>query len=202
MFALSHTSNIGSGEEFVVGFVPYIISALYFGYAAWRTNDFFADPQGARTVSILGEVMQLRLLDTFRKEQSVTYSPQVGYSSSFTWPGWGYVSASVEVPPAKLPAFFADVSRIAADLRDHPVTPDELERAKKPRIEEAEKSRETNGYWISALSGAQGDPRRLDAIRSELPSMERITAADVQKSAQRYLRDDAQWKLEVTPAGS
>ncbi|MBS0409664.1 MAG: insulinase family protein [Proteobacteria bacterium] len=172
------------------------------GYAAWRTNDFFADPQGARTVSILGEVMQLRLLDTFRKEQSVTYSPQVGYSSSFTWPGWGYVSASVEVPPAKLPAFFADVSKIAADLRDHPVTPDELERAKKPRIEEAEKSRETNGYWISALSGAQSDPRRLDAIRSELPSMERITAADVQKSAQRYLRDDAQWKLEVTPAGS
>ncbi|MGA0599541.1 M16 family metallopeptidase [Caulobacter sp. KR2-114] len=172
------------------------------GYAAWRTNDFFADPQGARNVSILGEVMQLRLLDTFRKEQSVTYSPQVGYSSSFTWPGWGYVSASVEVPPAKLPDFFANVNRIAADLRDHPITADELERAKKPRIEEAEKSRETNGYWISALSGAQTDPRRLDAIRSELPNMERITISDVQKTAQRYLRDDAQWKLEVTPAGS
>jgi len=172
------------------------------GYAAWRTTDFFADPQGARNVSILGEVMQLRLLDTFRKEQSVTYSPQVGYSSSFTWPGWGYVSASVEVPPAKLPDFFANVSKIAADLRDHPITADELERAKKPRIEEAEKSRETNGYWISALSGAQTDPRRLDAIRSELPNMERITASDVQKTAQRYLRDDAQWKLEVTPAGS
>ena len=170
------------------------------GYTAWRTTDFFADPQGARNVSILGEVMQLRLLDTFRKEQSVTYSPQVGYSSSMTWKGWGYLSASVEVPPAKLPSFFTDVNKIAADLRDHPVTPDELERAKKPRIEEAEKSRETNGYWLNALSGSQLDPRRLDAIRSELPSMEKITAADVQKAAQQYLRDDAQWKLEVTPA--
>lgn len=32
--------------------------------------------------------------------------------------------------------------------------------------------------------------------------MEKITAADVQKAAQQFLRDDAQWKLEVTPAGS
>ncbi|HEX7757879.1 MAG TPA: insulinase family protein [Caulobacteraceae bacterium] len=172
------------------------------GYTAWRTNDFFADPQAARNVSILGEVMQLQLLKTFREEQGVTYSPQVGYSSSMTWRGWGYLSASVEVPPAKLASFFTDVNKIAADLRDHEVTPDLLERAKKPRIEEAEKARATNGYWLNALSGAQGDPRRLDAIRSELPGMERVTADDVRKAAQQYLRDDAQWKLEVTPAGS
>lgn len=172
------------------------------GYTAWRTNDFFADPQAARDVSILGEVMQLQLLKTFREEQGVTYSPQVGYSSSMTWKGWGYLSASVEVPPAKLASFFADVNKIAADLRDHDVTPDVLERAKKPRIDEAEKARQTNGYWLNALSGAQQDPRRLDAIRSELPGMERVTAADVRKAAQQYLHDDAQWKLEVTPAGS
>ncbi|HWA63694.1 MAG TPA: insulinase family protein [Caulobacteraceae bacterium] len=171
-------------------------------YAAWRTNDFFADPQMARDVSILGEVLQLRLLQHFRTDQSATYSPQVGYSASFVWPGWGYLSASVEVPPAKLPDFFKDLSAIAADLREHPVSADELERAKAPRIDRIEKGRETNAYWVSALSGAQTDPRRLDSVRSELGSLERISAADVQKAAQRYLKDESEWKLEVVPAAS
>jgi zinc protease len=169
-------------------------------YAAWRTNDYFADPQGARDVSVLGEVLQLRLLQHFRTDQSATYSPSVGYSASFVWPGWGYLSASVEVPPAKAPQFFTDLAAITADLRDHDVTADELARAKTPRIERLTKARDTNAYWVSALSGAQSDPRRLDAVRSELAGMERITAADVRKAAQRYLRDDTEWKLEITPA--
>ena len=171
-------------------------------FAAWRTNDFFADPQGARNISILGEVLQLRLLKHFRTELSATYSPQVGYNASFVWPGWGYLSASVEEPPTLLPDFFRDLAGISADLRNQDVDADELSRAKGPRIEEIRKSRETNGYWIATLSGAQDDPRRLDAIRSELPSMERITAADVRKAAQQYLRDDAQWKLEITPSAA
>ena len=171
------------------------------GFVAWRTNDFFADPQGARDVSILGEVFELRLLDTLRTAQGVTYAPHAGYDASFTWPGWGYISATVEVPPVKLADFFGAVDKISADLRDHPVSADELDRAKKPRLEALEKSRQTNEYWLAALSGAQAEPRRLDAIRSEIAGDERVTVADVQRAAQKYLLDAAAWKLEVKPAG-
>ena len=115
------------------------------------------------------------------------------------WPGWGYISASVEIPPAKLSDFFADVKKIAADLRDKPVTADELARAKKPRIDQIEKARETNGYWLSELSGVQSDPRRLDATRGLIPGTERVTAADVQRAAQAVLKDEAMWMLEVVP---
>ncbi|HEY5107807.1 MAG TPA: insulinase family protein [Caulobacteraceae bacterium] len=171
------------------------------GLVAWRTNDFFADPRDAREVTILGEVLELRLLDTLRKAEGVTYAPRASYDASFTWPGWGYISASVEVPPDKLADFFSAVDKISADLRDHEVSADELDRAKKPRIDALEKSRQTNEYWLAALSGAQADPRRLTAIRSELADDERVSAADVRKTAQHYLRDDAAWKLEVKPAG-
>ena len=52
---------------------------------------------------------------------------------------------------------------------------------------------------MSELSGAQADPRRLDAIRSLLPGTERITAADVQAAARTFLTDERAWKLIVRP---
>jgi len=169
------------------------------GYIAWPTNDFFANPQRARETAVMGEVLNLRLLDELREAQGATYSPSVAYTHSLVWPGWGYVSASVEIPPDKLAGFYADVGKIAASLRDQPVTADELERAKKPRVDRIEKARQTNQYWLSELSGAQEDPRRLDAVRSAVAGTERVTAADVQRAAQAVLRDDKAWKLEVTP---
>lgn len=169
------------------------------GYIAWPATDFYSDPQGARDADVMAEVLELRLIQELREAQGATYSPNVGFSHSMVFPGWGYVSASVEVPPAKLAGFFADVRKIAADLRSQPPTADELERAKKPRIDNIEKARETNGYWLNELSGAQRDPRRLDAIRAILPGTERVTAADVQRAAQKVLSDEKMWMLEIRP---
>jgi zinc protease len=169
------------------------------GFIAWRTNDFFANPQRARDTAVLGEVLELRLVEELREAQGATYSPSASYNHSFVWPGWGYVSSSVEIPPDKLPAFFSDVKKIAADLRTRAITPDELERAKKPRLEQIEKARETNGYWLSELAGAQADPRRLDATRALIPGTERVTAEDVKRAAEAVFKDDAMWMLEVRP---
>ncbi|MHB8529439.1 MAG: M16 family metallopeptidase, partial [Caulobacteraceae bacterium] len=167
---------------------------------AWPTDGFFADPQRARETIIMGEVFELRMLDVLRKAESVTYSPRIGYDASVVWPRWGYLSATVEAPPAAIPGVMGDIDKIATDLRATDVSADELERAKKPKIEAAEKARQTNEYWLSALSGAQTDPRRLAIIRSELSGLERVTATDVREVAQRYLRDAAAWKLEIEPA--
>ncbi|MBV9508887.1 MAG: insulinase family protein, partial [Caulobacteraceae bacterium] len=95
--------------------------------------------------------------------------------------------------------FFSDVSAIAADLRNQPVSPDELQRAKLPAFDSLEKRRETNEYWINALADAQTDPRRLAAIRTSEAQLQRVTAEDIQKAAQAYLKDDRAWKLEVRP---
>ncbi|MBS0332216.1 MAG: insulinase family protein, partial [Proteobacteria bacterium] len=169
------------------------------GYVAWPTNDLWASPQQALDNDILGEIMGLRLIDELRENQGVTYSPSVSYSHSLTWTGWGYLAASVEVPPAKLDGFFRDVQKIAADLKTKDVTPDELERAKKPRIDRLEKSKVTNQYWLSELSAAQTDPRKLDFIRHIIPGTEAVTAADVKRAANLVFQDSKAFKLEVEP---
>ena len=170
------------------------------GYIAWPTTDFWANPQRARDTAVLGEVMSLRLTDQLREAQGVTYSPSVNYSHSLVWSGWGYLAASVEVPPAKLDDFFRDVRKIAADLRADGPTADELARAKTPRIDQIERARLTNQQWLSDLSGAQRDPRRLDFIRQLLPGTERVTADDVKRAATFALQDDKAFRLEIRPA--
>lgn len=170
------------------------------GYIGWGTSDYWADPQRARDTAILREVMKLRLTDELREVQGATYSPDVGSQHSLVWSGWGYIAANVEVPPAKLDSFFADTQKIAADLRAAEVSADELDRAKKPRLEALQKAQLTNPYWLGELSGAQADPRRLDVIREIIPGTERVTAADVKRAAQQWLKPEAAWKLVVTPA--
>ena len=188
-------------------------------FIAWPSQDFAADPQEARTLRVLAQIIELRMTDELREKQGATYSPSASADSSLLYPGYGYIAASVEMPPAKLAGFFADMDKIAADLRDHPVSADELQRAKTPQLDSVEKARQTNGYWLNILSGAQTetlrpypahvliktlagtDPRsvRLDAARSVMASLAKVTAADLQKAAQTYLKPGKAWRLKVVP---
>ena len=170
-------------------------------FLAWRTDDFYSDVQRARNTAVLADIIELRLIDELREAQGATYSPGVSWTASDVWTDWGYVSARVEVPPALVEGFFRDTLKIAADLQATPPTADELERAKKPRLERLTKARETNEYWLEELGGAQTDPRRLAATRSLMAGYERVTAADVQAAARAYLGADKAWRLVIQPAG-
>jgi zinc protease len=146
-------------------------------------------------------VMKLRMIDELRVAQGATYSPSANLEASEDYPGYGYVSASVEIPPAKIQGFYDEVDKIVADLRARDVGPDELKRATLPRIEALGKAFQTNEFWLGSLAGGQKDPRRLEAIGSQIPQLQSITAADVRKAAQTYLAADKEWKFEVLPAG-
>ncbi|MDB5438186.1 MAG: peptidase, partial [Caulobacteraceae bacterium] len=169
---------------------------------AWKTGDFFSDINRARAMSVLGQVIELRLIDELRSRQGATYSPSAGSSASQIWPGWGNLSISMEVTPDRLDGVMASIDKIAADLAASPPTDDEMLRAKGPLAEGLEKSRQTNGYWVSTLSGGIADPRRLDAVRSVQAGLQRVTAAEVQQAARTYLTPGNEWRMQVKPAGS
>ncbi len=77
--------------------------------------------------------------------------------------------------------------------------PTSSERAKKPAVEDLQRRRETNEYWLAALAGAQTDPRKLEAIRTSVAQLEGVTADDIRREARAYLVDAKAWKLEVRP---
>ncbi len=166
---------------------------------AWPTVDFWSDPQRSRTLDVLAGIMRLRLLEEVREKQAVTYSPSFSSSESAAYPNYGYMAAAVEAPPPQLEPFFATTLTIAKSLREAPVTADELNRAAGPQIAARERQRESNGFWAAALAGAGRDPRRLDDIRQAIAGLKRVTAADVQRVAREYLRDDKSFRVVVVP---
>ena len=170
--------------------------------AAWPTPDFWTNPRDTRTMQVVAAIIQQRLFDTVREKQGSTYSPEVGSAASTTLPGYGYLSTSVEMPPTKLADFFASVDAILADLRAYPVGADELDRAKRPLIEARDRDLKQNSFWIGALALGLHDPREYDAIRTRVSGTSEVTAADVQRVAQAYLRPEKAYRVTVKPKGA
>lgn len=169
-------------------------------FVAWPAVDFRDDVREARLVRLLADVMRLRLLEELRENQAVTYSPSAGAAASRAFAGYGYISAAMEAPPDRLAGFFSDVDDIAAALAAEPIDADELDRARRPRVEQLYRSQNTNEFWLNELQGLTRDePSRLAQIRSAVADLERITPADIQRAARTYLRPETAWRATVTP---
>ena len=138
---------------------------------AWPSPDFYSDPQRSRDMRMLEQIIQTRLFEQLRIAEGASYVPQTMLETSTVFPGYGYVYAAAEVPPDKIGLFYDIMDRITADLRAKPVSADELERVKAPRVDLFTKSQQTNGYWLTVLTGAQADPRKLDISRARRPTM-------------------------------
>ena len=96
--------------------------------------------------------------------------------------------------------FSKGLLRLVSELTQHASFPaDEFERARKPNLEGLAKSEETNGYWAGSLAGVQTDERRLKLIRDAKPGLEKVTQADVQRVAKKYLTEERAWRLVVAP---
>ena len=170
-----------------------------YAVAAWPTTDLFADVRGARTIRVLVNVMQLRLIDTLRVAQGATYSPNATLEASEDYPGYGYIAARVEIPPSKIQGFYDQVDKIAADLKASGPTEDEMKRAVLPRIEALTKAMQTNEFWVGSLENAQTDPRKLEVVLNQISQLQSITADDVKKVANRWLDPAKEWRFQVTP---
>ena len=168
------------------------------GFVAWPTTDQVRDRKTARQLSILADVLQLRLNDEIREKQGLAYSPSAGSTASSVFPGYGYVAVTAETPPAALPKLFETVDAIAADLRDNPVSEDELNRARRPAVERLRRNMADNGYWLTQLSQAQSEPATLEQTRNQIATLEAVTAADLQALARQYLKSDTAWRATVT----
>jgi len=164
---------------------------------AWPATDFFADMRRSRAAMLAGDILGNRLIEKVRFNQGGTYSPETRVNLSQVFPGYGYALNLVEMPPPLIPGFFDTVSAIARDMRTAPVTADELDRARNPRIASLRKAQLTNEYWLTDLTGAQEDPRRLALIRTTFPDYESVTLGDIQAAARDWFKDETAWKLVV-----
>jgi zinc protease len=167
--------------------------------AAWPAGDAYAASPSFADLRVLQQVLNNRLIERLRIADGATYTPRTGIEASQVFIGYGYLFAAASVAPGKTDLVFERIHDIAQDLRDNPISADELERARMPALAMLRRARQTDAYWLSALGRAQTDPRRLALIRSAIPDLRAVTAESVRAAARAWMRDDKAWKLVIAP---
>ena len=169
-------------------------------YIAWPGTDFASDTQRARALTVLSEVLSLRLTDVVREQKGLSYSPYASNYYSQTFPGFGYLSAVAQVKPEDDQAYYDAVAGIVADLKAHPISDDELLRAQKPLLDRMDTDLKTNTYWAGALPGSTTDARKLDYIRTRRDQYKAVTMADIQRLSNEYLDMNKAMRIQIKPA--
>jgi zinc protease len=165
----------------------------------WPTTDE-ADVHRTRRLSVLASILGDRLRVKLREELGGTYSPNAGSFTSDTFPGYGYLSAAVDVDPGMAAKIAETVIELADDLAQQGPSDDELARAKQPLLTAIRESVRNNGYWLgSVLSRAQEKPEVLDWSRSRLSDVEAISTAEVGTLAKAYLSKTRASQVIIVP---
>ncbi len=166
---------------------------------AWPTGGGRAGVRESRQLELLSQVFNIRLFDEMREKIGASYAPQVASTWPMDLPSGGYLAATVQLRPADLPAFFAAADKIAADLSANPPTADEIARVTEPMKQLITRASTGNGFYMYQLEGGAMEPGKFDDIRSILNDYSLTTPQRMQTLANRYLRKDKSWRLEVVP---
>jgi len=158
----------------------------YYGLV-WQLPDFLTDQKLSHTADITAALIKARLNDTVREKLGLTYSPSASASASLDLAGLGYLIVQTETSPDKFEAMRKAVLEVIAGLANDPISADELDRAKKPLVEAAQKARETNGFWLRSLSTTLREPRARDNVLDEPKALGAVTAAEVKALLARYV---------------
>jgi zinc protease len=155
--------------------------------SVWPTTDDrnFREVVG---MELLKDVLDIMLTDKVRQALGDSYGVTLQSDMSHVFKGFGYVSAGAVVAPDKADEVQKAIAEGAAELRAKPVADDLLARARNPELEKINHSLRDNGFWLGALARAQSEPSRLDRVRQRKALLEAVTAADLQKLAQKYLQ--------------
>jgi len=157
--------------------------------AYWLLPDYFTDPRLSYTARVAASVLQSRLIDTVREKLGLTYSPMTDANAGTQLPGLGWLGAALETPPANFATFRALLDGEVKDLAAKPVTPDELERARRPLVEGRVKDMEGNAFWATMLPLVLRDPRVRANVLETGAGLKAVTAEDVRALFARLSAD-------------
>jgi zinc protease len=166
---------------------------------AWPTGGGLDDVRESRRLEVLVSIFNDRLFEILRSQQGASYSPQVVNSWPVEFESGGYIGAQSQLTPDNIDRFYNVVELIAKDLRDKPVSADELQRVVEPLRQLIARASSGNSFWMSQLEGASFNPQKFVALRGLLTDYTVITPEEVQALAVKYLVDSKKWKLVVLP---
>jgi zinc protease len=164
----------------------------------WPSTDD-SNPRTQRTLELLRAVLSLKLIERVRESEGATYSPSAQAFFAHANPDYGYLGVSLDLVPENVNRFFGIVDQIAASLAAGDISADELERARRPILDDFHNDQEDNDYWMTLVATAQSDPLALQRHRSTAADYAAVTISDLRTAARRYLVADRACRIAILP---
>jgi zinc protease len=166
----------------------------------WPTRDD-GDPQEKQVLNLLERIVRIELLDSLREKLGKAYSPSALSDPSPYWRGYGTFSVNASVDVADVPAVRAAIAETVAELRDKPLDPDLVRRAREPLLETYANALKTNFGWMTLVDRAQTEADRIERQVHAADRLSAVTAEAVQAAARMYLAPDRAVEVLVLPEG-
>ena len=159
-------------------------------------------------LSLVSEIVNRRLFSTVRERKQLTYDANFSFSSfERLLGGWFLVTVTASKEKAQL-ALEACKETLHALRKSSPITPDNVESAKRVVLNRHEGELRTTGYWTQLMSGIQEEsiPLKGPLLVTDFHAVvESITAKDLQLTLDCLgLEDDKLYTAigrTVLPAG-
>jgi zinc protease len=163
------------------------------------TGAFEYTRQNRYYLSALAELLGIKLRETLRENLGGTYGVSVNPSASrdpqpsyrFTI---GFGSA-----PERLEGLTAAALAQIDSVKRFPATPEYLNKVKEAALRARETALKQNAYWISQISTFDQNGWPLEEIPDGDKLISSLTAQDLQRAAQKYLRTDNYVRVSLYP---
>ena len=139
-----------------------------------------------RAITLLREVLSDRIRRVIRERLGQTYSPDVAYVTE-KGGDEGALSVAIETSPASLDEVVKEIRSIGKSLAQADITTEELERVRRPLLDDTAHRRETASWWLNTLDGSFSEPYKLAQARTWQADYSSIPVAEVNAVARRWL---------------
>ncbi|MFT4026660.1 MAG: insulinase family protein [Novosphingobium sp.] len=164
----------------------------------WPSRDD-SDPQEKQVLNLLERIVRIELTDNLRERLGKAYSPGSSSQPSAVWRGYGTFEVTASVDVKDVAAVRAAIAETIAELRDKPLDPDIIQRAREPLLESFDNQLKTNFGWMTLVDRAQTEADRIERQVKAGERLQAVTAADIQAAARKYLTAARGVEITVLP---
>ncbi len=166
----------------------------------WPTADDRDVVLDAR-LTVLERIVRLVLQEELRERLGKAYSPGANSNTSRDYPGYGTFAISASIDVGDVGPTRDAILAALARLRNAPVDPDMLNRARRPLLETYDNALKSNSGWLGLVDRAQSENERIGRFLQLRKVIEAITPPDIRETAERFLHPDAVLEVLVLPEG-
>ncbi len=168
---------------------------------AFSTDDFL-DIKKTRRLGILSTIFSNRLMEEIREDKSECYAIYAFNESSLLYKDYGVLKAVAHIKTGMEKKALAEIEKSAENIVKNGIKEDELIRAKKPVLTHIKEMKRNNDYWLdSVLKGSIDIPEKLEWCSDVYDDYASITAGDIEKLAEEYLKSSDLTVVIASPVG-